>query len=171
MNNKKQFEIEIDNIYKGYQYVCIGNFLNGFRCGYVKIPETSIFFKKYYSDSIKYLEKNSDLLLFIDDKIDMSPESIFTVHGDITYSGEGYFFKNKNDWWLGFDCGHVSDQYDIDLLEKYYTNKEIIKMENNKIYNPENYTVKTKEFVEKECKSLINQIKTIEKLLKEKINE
>ena len=52
-------------------------------------------------------------------------------------------------WWLGFDCGHSGDAQDPELLEHFGTT----------VY-AWNYdgVVRTKEYVENECKSLAEQL-------------
>lgn len=63
------------------------------RCGYVEVLPGHPLYEVDYSD-------------LYEDDIELS------VHGGVTYSGqgkEGYPGDGKN-WWFGFDCAHCGDQ-------------------------------------------------------------
>jgi len=63
------------------------------------------------------------------------------VHGGLTYSRDWgkYPVKSKNDsWWIGFDCAHSGD------ATAYYSH-------NGDIF-------RTTEYVEKECKKVVDQL-------------
>lgn len=72
--------------HQGFTWVVLHN-NNGYRCGYVRIPETHPWFKKYY-----------------DDLNDVS------VHGGLTYNQLA-----EDGWWIGFDCAHLYDLQDPSL--------------------------------------------------------
>lgn len=63
------------------------------------------------------------------------------VHGGLTYSEPG----DNNTWWVGFDCAHLNDVQDLTL--PYRVEMNYFKCG----------TVKTQEYVEKECRSLCEQ--------------
>jgi len=60
--------------------------------------------------------------------------------------------SNCNDKWIGFDCGHAYDSQDIEAARK------VFKIE---VYSFSlGGSIKTKDYVEGECKSIIDQLKT-----------
>lgn len=83
--------------YKGYQ--CVVLFMpRAYRCGYVGIP-----------NSHKLAKKSVDDLGYLD------------CHGGVTYS-EPFLHDCDDDdtWWIGFDCAHCFDGYDIETAEQYF---------------------------------------------------
>ena len=141
--------IESGGIYKDYEFLITFTYL-GHRCGYVAIPPTHYL---YNEDSMNGLYSD------------------FDVHGGITHD-EKHSIVEKilghqcDDKWLGFDCGHAGDGADIDLLIKVFPNNERVKrwieIKNNiKIECPflENEEeIRSNEYVEQNCKHLIDQI-------------
>lgn len=134
--------LETKSTYKGYSYVVL--FMpRAYRCGYVGIP-----------DSHKLARKSVDDLGYLD------------CHGGVTYSEP--FLQNCDDddtWWIGFDCAHCFDGYDIETAEQYFGEepdfKKILKImgdywrELNK--NPD-CKIHSIAYVKDECKKLIDQI-------------
>lgn len=175
------YKVESDFTYKGYRCVVIFGDM-GYRCGYVGIPVGHELYKKDYGD---YLDiKKSEIeeqelgkrgmmsLLFSawdnDDRVKM--DMYFNVHGSLTFSNDYPDYPvESNLWWLGFDCGHYMDGKDLELMEKYWGDDPNIqrKIEIEKEYYMigDNYPVRSKEYVENECKSLVDQI--IELITKE----
>lgn len=54
-------------------------------CGYVGVNKDFCFYEVDYSEIDSYI----------------------SVHGGVTFSG---FFEDSDLWWIGYDCGHSSDQ-------------------------------------------------------------
>ena len=112
----------------------------GYRCGYVGIPEGH----KYYG--MKYDEIPVD------------------CHGGLTYFDSRLRGQeDKHTWWIGFDCGHSCDGYDIEKLKEYYGNNKNV-MEQLR-YMEDYYqtmngycTVRTLEYCEEECKKIVEQL-------------
>lgn len=175
------YKVESDFIYKGYRCAVIFGDM-GFRCGYVGVEADNPLYGKDYSD---YLDINKSELdgepigkrgiipilgaAFDDDervKLDM----YFDVHGGLTYAGDrvDYPVESNNLWWLGFDCGHYNDGNDWDLVEKYWgDNPQMqyrLKIERDLGFGWDN-EIRTKEYVENECKSLVDQIIELTHLL------
>jgi len=156
-------KIEIKGKYKGFNYIVIAQPM-GYRCGYVEIPKGHTLYGLDYSAQLpitfKEISKQSigkrgiiSVLcaqrLKKDDKVSM--DLLFNVHGGITFSGE---FKKGKGWWIGFDCAHAGDGRDISIMDKRH--KEM----NEKCHlDFDGDVIRIKKYVEKECKSLINQIK------------
>ena len=120
--------IEKEGVYKGFKYMILGYDM-GHRCGYVRIPKSHNLYLKDYDD------------------LD------FEVHGGLTFAGTPCF---KRGFWIGFDCAHLCDKIDLNLIRKFN-----IEITDDMIerYNQSGERVRTTEYVEKECKHLIDQIK------------
>lgn len=120
--------------YKGFP--CVILFMPmGYRCGYVGIP-------KYAEINIEQVE----------------------CHCGITYSEEYLFHQNDTDkLWIGFDCGHCFDGYDVEKIYDYFSeDKDVIKqtkiMEDYfKICNEENL-VRTLQYCEEQCRHIVEQL-------------
>ena len=130
--------------YKGFP--CVVLFMPiGYRCGYVGLPNNNKYYKKKYDD------------IPVD------------CHCGLTYSAPGLFGQNDKDtWWIGFDCGHCCDGIDIESFEKYYMNELKSKAVDTQhaamlgVYQMyricNEYPVRTQEYVENECKKIVDQI-------------
>ena len=83
--------------YKGYP--CVVLFMPGaYRCGYVGIPYSHKLAKKRVVD-LGYLN----------------------CHGGVTYAEPSlYDCSDDNTWWIGFDCAHCFDGYDVDAAKQYF---------------------------------------------------
>ena len=86
---EKQFE------YKGFP--CVILFMPmGYRCGYVGLPKEN----KYYGKSYDDIPIGS--------------------HCGLTYASRKLHAQNDTDkWWIGFDCGHCCDGYDVEKLKNF----------------------------------------------------
>lgn len=126
--------------YKGYP--CVVLFMPGaYRCGYVGLPKGHKLSRKS-----------------VDDLYDLD------CHGGVTYS-EPHLFgnKDKENWWIGFDCAHYHDGYDIEAEKRYFGNStEFLEMfgsmqeiwhNANKYFKPCSLT-----YVKNECMRLVDQI-------------
>lgn len=132
--------IEGGGSHKGYEYL-ITFTSHGTRCGYVAIPDG------HRGDCVD-----------------------INCHGDITFSGTDHGAKDLlpipcNDLWIGFDCAHYGDKHDYETAKKYFgkegrfdaimeIHKDVEALEN---LDPM-FSHKTFEFVELECKYIIEQL-------------
>jgi len=93
-------------------YACAINRVmgSGHLCGYVEIPQGHPLYGVDYSARITKTPTRElfDGWYLIDHDYD-TPGGLFSVHGGVTYSGNGDFFSDGNGWWYGFDCGHAGD--------------------------------------------------------------
>jgi len=157
--------IEINKKYRGYGYIVYATDM-GHRCGYIKIPRNHYLYEKSYGEqlNIKFkklkneqMGKRNPITIFcsagVKPEDNISMDLLFDVHGGITFSGKGKRLAiDKLGWWVGFDCAHSGDGKDFSIMDDKY--KEI-----EEKYNLGNYgTIRTKEYVEQECKNLIDQI-------------
>lgn len=167
------YKVESDFTYKGYRCVVIFTDF-GHRCGYVGVPLGHPLYKKEFTDHLDILRSELDdkefgkrgvLSLFSavyddDDRIKM--DFYFNVHGSLTYSGDndGTYPVESNLWWLGFDCAHYGDGKDLELVLKYWGENPMIqkRIEIEKEYGISDYPIRSKEYVEQECMSLVDQI-------------
>lgn len=105
---------------------------SGVLCGYVGLDKEHSFYKVEYSE-LYHLR----------------------VHGSLTFSdfrtSKNPEFNNK--WWLGFDCGHLTDYVPYPLGR----NNSDIGLAKSISGNPNNY--RNVEYVKKEIKKLIQQLK------------
>ena len=125
-------ESRIEERFYYKDYPCVVMFQPmGFRTGYVGLPKDSILYGR-----------NSTIL-----------NTILECHGGVTYTESRlYGQEDENTWWVGFDCGHAWDGYDADTTWKYFR-KDI--SDYKRIYDGE---IRTREYVENECRSLVEQI-------------
>jgi hypothetical protein len=70
------------------------------------------------------------------------------VHGGLTYSD-----MRDGDWWFGYDCAHLGDAPDPDLMSDVY---KAIRMRSF-----DGDTVKTLDFCVNECESMAWQLKDV----------
>lgn len=169
------YKVESDFVYKGYRCVVVFTDM-GHRCGYVGIPIGHELYGKQYGDrlDIKKTEIEDQevgkrgiiplLSAIFDDDERVSLDLYFNVHGGLTYSNNypGYPVENDGLWWLGFDCGHYGDGKDLELMEEYWGDDPNMQRRidiERKFSNC--YPVRTKEYVESECMSLVDQIEEL----------
>lgn len=136
MSNK--FGVEKEFTIDGFRCAVIANYSLGHRCGYVEITKDSPLFNVEF------------------DKLD----SIVKVHGGLTYdkiSDEYPLESNSPSRWIGFDCNHLYDAKDIDLIYKS-EDPVLINIYRNRPIHP-NQKVRTIEFVERQLIKLVDQLK------------
>ena len=152
---------EIKNKYRGFTYQVLA-LSGGWRCGYVRIPKKHPLYGLDYTDQIpttfneisnEKVGKRGILSMLCVSKYGskdrVSVDTLFDVHGGVTFTGN---LENKKSWWIGFDCAHAGDKRDRSIMDDDALNF-------NKEYGFDNYgVIRTKEYVETECKSLIDQI-------------
>jgi hypothetical protein len=133
MKNKR-YKVELESEYKGYKYVVTFG-MYGFRCGYAGVGRSSPLYGSDYT----------------------SAEEFFQVHGGLTYAKGNSEYPIKSDlWWFGFDCGHAEDGIDVDKILEYGLMSEAECRNSIKSY--EGWEVRSVEYVEQECKNMIDQI-------------
>ncbi len=126
--------VEGGGVYNGYEYLMVLNH-RGHRCGYVAINENHpLHIKESYN------------ALDID------------VHGGVTFFEKQMTKSECTDKWIGFDCGHAWDAPDLDALEKYDPKKAAYYRQDPLGFLTYDEVIRTKEYVEKECKKIIDQI-------------
>ena len=87
---------ELTGFYRGFEYLCVARVDKGFRCGYVKIPEGH----PYY--------ENREFTKF---------NVGYEINWGLTFSGR---LKNHNGWWIGFDCNHINNSFDPQIIRDNY---------------------------------------------------
>ena len=127
--------------YKGFP--CVVLFMPmGYRCGYVGLAKDNIYYKKKYDD----IPVN--------------------CHCGLTYSSDSLHGQNDVDrWWIGFDCGHCCDGYDIKTAKQLYKDDKEVLIQIEimgatgyyTICNAEN-PIRTLEYCKEQCKSIVDQI-------------
>ncbi len=135
--------------YRGYDFIITFTDM-GFRCGYVALPPD---------------HKTNQF-----DKGDDFPN--YHVHGGVTFFDKSHISKAIlgetvcEDKWIGFDAGHYGDLTEKDLALKYFPDMREVQInhlvEMSKIFELRDdgsfMGVRTKEFMEQECKNLIDQL-------------
>jgi len=100
------------------------NSITGVLCGYVGVNKKHSFYKKGYNDLVPTfgrMKRNTsiDNIGIInavcgeyDETVDKAIMAlILDAHGGITYASQGNdTYLPKNNWWIGFDCGHLYDK-------------------------------------------------------------
>ncbi len=144
--------IEVNEKYNGYEYLVYAN-SRGYRCGYVKIPKKHYLYGKNYFNELN-VKFNRTLNPFIDSEGNVTMSSLFDVHGGITFAGKGTSAEfNKRGWWIGFDCAHYEDKPYFELMDEEYKRNY-----SYEYYQSSHGEIRSKEYVEQECKNLIDQI-------------
>ena len=141
---EKDSIIEDSGTYRGMDWAVRFRAM-GFRCGYVRIEDEALF-EQYVKD----FDENNDV-------------PSLDVHGGITFAeklDDGNFFELSSGNWIGFDAAHWRDLNDYQSARKYFGNKERYdSCEQICSRHPiQGASIKTKEYMVAECKSLIDQI-------------
>jgi len=129
--------IENGGIYKGYEYIV--SFVRDHRCGYVAINETDVEKLNVDFENCSYPDLN--------------------CHGGVTFYDRDNGLKDLldipcNDMWIGFDAIHAGDNHDHESSEKYG-------IEVSDFCRDHAWTdgeIRTYEYMENECKSIIDQL-------------
>lgn len=134
--------VEDGGIYKNYEWLITFTYM-GHRCGYVAIPTSHPLHDKDVND-----DEISDL----------------EVHGGISFHGDPNRIididSKCGDIWIGFDAAHAGDGKDYKLSNKLWKGREDINQILFDSYNiiRDRYTIKDREYMQKECEELIDQI-------------
>lgn len=121
--------------YKGFPCVVLFQPM-GFRTGYVGLPKGH-----------KYYGKEFDLIPI-------------GCHCGLTYSDNSLHHQTDTDiWWIGFDCGHCCDGFDLKKLDEYFGNRieNQIMRDYHKMINEE-HEFRTVEYVKENCKGIVDQL-------------
>ena len=89
-----------------YSFLILKNDTLGTLCGYVGIPESHIFYRKHYN---QYLDECSDYIVYRKGEGQSSIESLLSVHGGVTFTGNTLEGMDPHLWYIGFDCAHAGD--------------------------------------------------------------
>lgn len=126
-------------LYKGYEYLIVLVPM-GHRCGYIAISEEHILYKEEgYYGAIGELE----------------------MHGGCTFYDKQFTRFCCSDKWIGFDCAHCADIPDLEATKRVFPDLDRGIESRVKMYSDlcfASSSVKTKEFVEDQCKSIIDQL-------------
>lgn len=139
----KKWVVEKDFEVLGYRCVIVGQ-RAGHRCGYIGVPKEHKLYGLNYSE--------------VHDAYNIE------VHWGLTYSeGSGnYPVPAEGLWWLGFDCAHVDDKADVELMGQFEDNEKAIahylRMEH---MFPTGGIIRTEEFVEEQLINLAKQFREI----------
>lgn len=127
--------VEGGGVYKDYEYLVVLN-PHGHRCGYVAISKDHPLYEKEGSNVI-------DL----------------EIHGGCTFFEPQMTEYKCSDKWIGFDCGHSGDARDINTLQKYDADMaDRYHSYDESLFSYRPQIIRTKEYVEEQCKGIINQL-------------
>ncbi len=149
-DGKPWIAVEGGGTYKDYEYLIVLNHM-GHRCGYVAIPP------EHKANNIGQRVNTYTK----EEELDYSALDI-ECHGGLTFGGKHHGLKKLltntcEDNWIGFDCCHLYDASDYELLTEYFGEQTESRKSTLSLLNEEG-TVKTFKYVEKECKSIIDQL-------------
>lgn len=127
------FKLEREFDYEGLKCLVVG-LVQGHRCGYVGIDKSHPLFGKNYHE------------------VEVS------AHGGITFAGNIPVYGDL--WFFGFDCGHLIDGMDYELIKELGTLEyyEFMSPLNDMFSSIRFGPIRTTEFVERECISLAKQL-------------
>ena len=146
-NKRIQHYIEKDFEYRGFRCVIVAHIM-GHRCGYVGLPESNL----YYGVSYHEIPVNA--------------------HGGLTYGqhppNKGYYPVETGYpvYWIGFDCAHLYDLPDEDILRKFGELNDEPERYDNIIrgggYQGYGSSVRSQYYVETELKCIVDQLLDVE---------
>lgn len=135
---------EAKDEYRGFTYLILACCSQGYRCGYVQIPEGHPLYEKR-----EFWNFNVGT----------------EVNWGLSFSGR---LKDQTGWWIGFDCHHCNNGVDVDLIRNNYPEEEIEQildeLERTEVfygYAP------SKTDVEKDCMGIIDELLDGRKLISE----
>lgn len=170
---------KVEKVFDVHGFDCVVTLNSmGFRCGYVGVKKSSPLYGVDYGEDLKNEElldglkdaeigKRGVVPVLCWDGEKVSPDLLFNVHGGLTYSaGNDYPVKKEDTWWFGFDCGHCDDAKDWEALKQNFPKERWETVYEIELKYPTGGTIRTKEYVMQECKSLVEQIIAVESVLK-----
>jgi len=170
-DNKGELQIEVDVekdfildtgiekiwTHKGLKCCVIANPL-GHRCGYVGVEKSNKFYGIYFDQPITF--KGQEITI----------EYLVSVHGGITFSGEGKWIDGlvEDLWYFGYDTAHGGDGKDVSIMSKKA--KELHESFVKRIEEREYFLfkgiydgeIRTLEYCTEECESLAEQLNVME---------
>ena len=144
----------------GLEYIVLG-LDAGHRCGYVRVPEDHPWFGLDHADAVdgRKMPRTDRGHLDFDrtaewpDYVDRV-EGRLDAHGGITYAGKRPGEDCAEGWWFGFDCAHLYDRKDPDLIgEKQSAFEAEYPFPDDPCSE-----IRTTEYVADECKQLAAQL-------------
>ena len=135
MDSKMNVEIEkewkTNAGYNAFITVCIYDskikyIKDKWRCGYVQIPKEHPWYGKSYEHTVSVEQKEERLkrpigglisspmqTILLANEPEMSIASYIDVHGGVTFMET----NDKGECWVGFDCNHLDDRFEIQTPE------------------------------------------------------
>lgn len=143
-----EFNLVTENAFEYKGYPCVVKFMpHGHRCGYVGISKSN----PLHKNSPEYFENK------------------INCHGGVTYC-ENHLpdGKDKDYLWVGFDCAHVGDGVDYDLVIERYADdpafafavhdaKILKELHHGTDYGP----IRDQKYVSRECERIVDQLEKI----------
>jgi len=172
----------IESLFHHNGYKCVVIFTGmGTRCGYVAVLPGHPLFGVPYDHDLKSAEllqelkgstigKRGIIEAFMWDRESTRLSTIINVHGSLTYSsstttGRYPTLHVDEEWYFGFDCGHLGDGKDPRLVEKYFgQDRDGSSAHWNFL---DSGPCRSKEYVEQECRNLADQLECIKDILVE----
>lgn len=180
-------DYKVESVFEYKEYKCVVVFQsNGYRCGYVGVKKDSCIYGKSYLDRLPIKRKHIEnkpigkrgiiplILESMKDDENISVGIFFDVHGGITYSDKNGIYPIESElYWFGFDCAHYTDAKDYETALKYFENEKatIMRLKELDCKYPTQGEVRTQEYVENECRNLVDQIIELEEILKTQNNK
>ena len=123
--------------YRGFTYLVLACCNQGYRCGYVQIPEGH----PYY--------ENREFTKF---------NVGYEINWGMTFSGR---LKGQTGWWIGFDCHHINNGVDTKLIYDNYPAEEAEQILDDleELYYEDFYKyAPSKTDVERDCMGIIDEL-------------
>lgn len=130
--------------YRGFTYLVLACCNQGYRGGYVQIPEGHPLYEKreFWKFNVGY-----------------------EVNWGLSFSGR---LKDQTGWWIGFDCNHINNGVDVKLIRNHYSKEEVEKILDELEKTKDFYGyAPSKIAVERDCMGIIDELLDGRKLLLE----
>lgn len=132
--------------YRGFTYLVLACCNQGYRCGYVQIPEGHPYYEKR-----EFTKFNVG----------------YDINWGLTFSGR---LKDQTGWWIGFDCHHINNGVDVELIRNNYPAEEVEQILDDleELYYEDFYKyAPSKTDVERDCMGIIDELLDGRRLLLE----
>lgn len=81
----------------------------------------------------------------------------------LPHENKYYGKEDKNTWWIGFDCGHCCDGFDIEAIREHYKDDADVL---NQLKTMQGYysmvnsdtEFRTLDYVKEECRKIVDQL-------------